>query len=488
MNLLNELIERLGLAGVIIIAIIISVFMFSLIINALIRRKYDNILFDLEDRVRRKNEKFESEILNTIVENYKMAGRETHGEVNTLAIIEKVFNNRLKSCVIGERFINKSVGLVIILGLFGTFLGLTFSVAKLVTVLNGENSSNLESINFIREGLIDSVAGMALAFITSLFGVGSSVMLSIFYTIFDVQFIRESLMVEIEEYLDNYVALKISKDKETEYTMMNKILKETFNDFGNRIENSLKSTVENIGYKISNVVMNVELSSQTLDSTVEKFDRSLQMFSNNIKDFTEFNQNLKNNIERMDVNFIKFSESLTSASKMVVENYGAIESFSEEIKKSAYEVTEYNRSFIKDVEELIKEVRISVASIKELGVLLRDEMNDRSVEIKSYHEKFNSIISTLGEQIGDLGQKTSASFEESLSKTGNMIASNINENISGIVGDMYKTLESFKENEKLLAKTIAMMPEQFLTYNESAITKIGKQLDEIKFSMYKGKS
>ena len=488
MNLLNQLIERLGLAGVIIIAIIIFVFMFSLIINAIIRRKYDNILFDLEDRVKRKNEKFDSEILNTIVENYKIAGKETHGEVNTLAIIEKVFNNRLKSCVIGERFINKSVGLVIILGLFGTFLGLTFSVAKLVTVLNGENSSNLESINFIREGLIDSVAGMALAFITSLFGVGSSVILSIFYTIFDVQSTRESLMVQIEEYLDNYVALKISKDKETEYTIMNKILKETFDNFGNRIENSLKSTVENIGYKISNVVMNVELSSQTLDSTVEKFDRSLQMFSNNIKDFTEFNQNLKNNIERMDVNFIKFSESLTSASKMVVENYGAIENFSEEIKKSAYEVTEYNRSFIKDVEELIKEVRISVASIKELGVLLRDEMNDRSVEIKSYHEKFNSIISTLGEQIGDLGQKTSASFEESLSKTGNMIASNINENITGIVGDMYKTLESFKENEKLLAKTIAMMPEQFLTYNETAVTKIGKQLDEIKFSMYKGKS
>ena len=63
---------------------------------------------------------------------------------------------------------------------------------------------------------------------------------------------------------------------------------------------------------------------QALDTTVDKFDKSLANFAENMRDLNEFNLNMRNNIERMDVNFIKVTESLTRTSDIVVENYRSI--------------------------------------------------------------------------------------------------------------------------------------------------------------------
>jgi len=41
------------------------------------------------------------------------------------------------------------------------------------------------------------------------------------------------------------------------------------------------------------VAMEVDITSKTLDNTVDKFDRVLQNFAENIKEFKEFNDNLK---------------------------------------------------------------------------------------------------------------------------------------------------------------------------------------------------
>ena len=69
--------------------------------------------------------------------------------------------------------------------------------------------------------------------------------------IFSAEEARENLMVRIEEYLDNTVALVIAKDKETEYTIMNKILRDTFVEFGEKIESALKQTVDTFGEKLT---------------------------------------------------------------------------------------------------------------------------------------------------------------------------------------------------------------------------------------------
>ena len=240
---------------------------------------------------------------------------------------------------------------------------------------------------------------MAVAFITSLIGIGCAILLTIIFIIINVEEARETLMVNIEEYLDNTVAAVIAKDKETEYTMLNRILRQTFVEFGEKIEKTLKDTVEAYGEKLTHVVLDVELSSKTLESTVDKFDRALKTFADNIRDFSEFNYNLRNNIERMDVNFIKVTEALKEASKVVVENYKAIESFSTDIRSSTDEMAHFNRQVVSEVSELVEGVKESVASIKDLGMVLQQNMNAHTRDMENYRDKFSMLMNKLGDEI-----------------------------------------------------------------------------------------
>jgi methyl-accepting chemotaxis protein len=291
-------------------------------------------------------------------------------------------------------------------------------------------------------------------------------------------------MVHIEEYLDNSVALVVSKDKETEYTMMNRILKNTFEEFGVRIENSLRSAVESFADNLKSVVVDVDLSSKILDSTVEKFDLSLKTFADNIRDFSEFNINLRNNIERMDVNFIKVAEALKDTSGIITDNYDLMSNFSTEIRQAADEMSGYNRQIVKDVETLVEEVKTTVSSIKQLGETLNSEMTARTQDIRQYQERFSQLMTLLGEQVGTLGVKTAAAFSENLAKHGsditNTVASEVSENVKDIMKEVLMMLNSFKDNERQLAKTIVSLPDQTIAYSQAAAVKIEKQIDEIK--------
>ncbi len=481
MGFVINLFKELNTVGLVIIYLITGIFAFSFILNLVIRKKYTNIQSDLEDRHRRRSGEFKSDLLNKIIDDYKNTASGNYNEVNTQAIIEKSFNLRLRELAVGERFIKNSISIIITLGLLGTFIGLTLTVGNISDVLKDAKVTDMfENPDSFIGGLISSVGGMAVAFLTSLFGIGCSILLNLLYTVFNAAEARETLMVHIEEYLDNTVALVVSKDKETEYSMMNKILRETFTEFGEKIQRTLQETVDNFGDKLTKVVMNVDLSSKALDNTVEKFDTSLKNFALNMKDFSEFNINLRNNIERMDVNFIKVTESLKNSSQIIVDNYGVIDNFSKDIRIAGEEMTSYNRQVIKDIGTLVSEVQSSVSSIKELGDVLGRDMHTRTEDMQIYQDKFGNLMDKLSNEINTLGQQTANAFAESLAYNGKEISEKVVENIQNALKEVFLMLDTFKENERLLAKTIAMLPDQALTYNEAAATKIDKKLDEIK--------
>jgi len=47
------------------------------------------------------------------------------------------------------------------------------------------------------------------------------------------------------------------------------------------------------------------------------------------------------------------------------------------------------------------------------------------------------------------------------------------------MANIYQMSESFENNQKILAQTIASLPEQTMAYNKSVSGKIQKKLDEI---------
>lgn len=467
--------------GMVIIVATFSIFAISFILNLIMRKKYIYILEDLLDWRRRKERKFHCDILNKIIEDYINTAQGSLTEVNTQAIIEKNFNLRLRGLALGERFIKNTNSLLITLGLFGTFVGLTAAVGELAGIFTSmEFIELIESagIEMLLNRLVASLQGMSVAFVTSLVGVGCSIVNTIFLTAVNAGASKEDLMVQIEEYLDNHMSVVISKDKETEYTMMNSILRETFMEFGDKIQASLKDTVESFGQKLTTVVMDVNVSSQTLDATVEKFDRSLENFASNMRDLNEFNINMRNNIERMDVNFIKVTEALTKSSDIVVQNYNSIESFSNNIREAADEMSAYNRQLVSDISHLIGDVSSTVQVVENLAASMNNTMQQHARDLEIYQENFTNIMTKLSNEISGLGHHAADSFSKSVLSISEELTQKMKESMEDSLKEIFQLLDKFRENQGMLAKTITLLPDQVLTYNEVAVAKIDRLLSE----------
>lgn len=132
------------------------------------------------------------------------AGRS--GEPNVQAIIEDRFQSDLKSLLLAERFLRAATGLVLVLGLLGTFYGLTLSIGKLVHLVASDAGVTPDIAQTMTRGLTEALAGMAVAFSNSLVGIASAVVLTILGVVNNVTDRRTALMVQIETYLDRYLA------------------------------------------------------------------------------------------------------------------------------------------------------------------------------------------------------------------------------------------------------------------------------------------
>jgi len=70
--------------------------------------------------------------------------------------------------------------------------------------------------------------------------------------------------------------------------------------------------------------------------------------------------------------------------------------------------------------------------------------------------------------------------------TGNkQISLEVANNIKDALSEILLMLETFKENEKALAKTISVLPQQVMTYNRVVTGNIEGKLDDLKSSVDK---
>lgn len=481
MNTIYDLLRTIDISGKIIVIVIVCIFAISLIVNILIKMKYRSIAKHLDSRQQRRSGVFKNDLLNRIVQDYKAASSSPYSDVNTQAIIEKTFMDELRIYLMGENLVKKSISMLIVLGLLGTFIGLTISVSELVGVLlPGSGTSSSMDWNYILERLGGAAEGMGAAFLTSLVGISFSVILTVLFIALDCEDEKHKLMVNIEEYLDNVISVAISKDKETEYTILNSILRETFIDFGNKIETSLKDTVNEFGNKLTNVVMDVSLSSQTLDETVERFENSLVTFAENIKDFSQFNANLRNNIGIMDVSFIKMSESMSESANLIKANYESIEIFSNDVKTAASEMSTFNRSVMDDMEKLVEQIDKTVFSVNTLALSMKESAELNSETISNVKATFISSFNEVNEKMYEMAIRTGDVFTKILSDGAVDISEKLENSVKDAMITLDKVVRQFDENQKILAQTISSLPEQTMVYNRAYTGQINRKLDAIK--------
>lgn len=274
-----------GFSGYLVMAAIVLLVAAALLVTAYIRGRYALLSGDVRRNVGQLPPQFRSETLGHIAREVQQAATQHGGDINTQAIIEHNIQSDLGGLLAGERFVKAATGLTIILGLLGTFTGLTMSIGKLATLVSGSTAGVADLTESLTRGLTQALSGMSLAFATSLFGIASAIVMTLAGVFFNVADRRTAFTVQLEDYLDN-VLLAAHR------------------------QGTGGGVVVGGGAALEPLVAHFGQSVAALEAAIGQFQGALNTFSGTTRDFREFNLHLKDNVQRMSLAFGDLSETL----------------------------------------------------------------------------------------------------------------------------------------------------------------------------------
>ena len=292
-----------------IVGTIFSILIITIILTFVIRRKYTTLIHDFESPENRVNGVFAEKALNKMVDDYHKAVENNVEEINTPVIVEKHMAHSFKGYAMAERIASRSVSLMVILGLLGTFYGLTLSIGEIVTLLASTKGSLVNDMTPIIDGLMSSLQGMSVAFVTSLCGIGGSIIVTLINMAFSIQATKEHVFVCAEEYLDHYVGRKRGAVGAAATVDLG------LDQFGDKLEENLKDLTSALNYRLGTVATEMANTAESLNGSIDKFDSSIKTFAENTRDFSEFNHDLRSNIQRMNVSFDDFTSQMKNSTK-----------------------------------------------------------------------------------------------------------------------------------------------------------------------------
>ena len=279
-----SILKTLPPAGFVVIIVIAALFILAVALLVTVCGRYRR----LSGASRAADESgFHSALLKAYSAAYAKYGQ----DVNTPAIISETVSSRLSGLLLCERFLNNAVSLFVTLGLFGTFLGLSLSVASLTKLIGLSNTDQwLNVLDSVGGGLMSALSGMGVAFYTSLVGAGCSILLTILRTILNPQAEREKLETRLELWLDTEVAPGLAADSATDDAGLVK-----------RMINALGGASEEFQAALRSASDALTRTASQNRAAMEQFDATVGKFNAGVHDFSEVDYNLRGSVERMDL-------------------------------------------------------------------------------------------------------------------------------------------------------------------------------------------
>lgn len=304
------MLNTLPFSGKLIITIILLLFSLAISILLILKSRYKSLYTNVERLYFTTDSKqiaSKNTTVNAAISRYKLGYFHSGSDINTPAIIDGTLASSLKSSVLMERFIKNVVSLLITLGLLGTFIGLTMAVGDLASMFDtGEATDVLATFEIVGSGLLSSLSGMGIAFTTSLIGIGCSIAFTLLNILISPMQKKEQFIVSLEDYMDNVLAPTLKSNRVDNNQEIIKMMEGALGKHSLIVANSIADS--------SKLLMD---TTTWLNDIMQKFGVTCDSFNSNVRDFSEFNHHLRNNIERMDVNFIKLVEVLKERSDAI---------------------------------------------------------------------------------------------------------------------------------------------------------------------------
>ena len=289
-------------SGIIVIAAIAILFVLAVLLLFYTWGRYKGLAGMVKGSLDRDNG-FLRFTVNDFADAYKKYGQ----DVNTPAIISNAVSTKLSGLLLCERFLANAVSLFVTLGLFGTFLGLSHSVSSLTELISYSNTSEwLSVLDSVGGGLMSALSGMGVAFYTSLVGVACSIVLTLLRSIFSPQAERETLEARLELWLDHTVAPTLPTERAKDESEMVQQMVHAMDSASKTMERALQ-----------NATGDLKTAIDSSRAPITAFNKTVDSFNGGVRDFSEFNYNLRGTVERLDVTVRDLVSGLREVSRIL---------------------------------------------------------------------------------------------------------------------------------------------------------------------------
>jgi hypothetical protein len=455
-----KFLSEIGFIGVFFTAIII---VFTLIASIVHRNIYRNLLHlkrDVEDLHDRFNVPNQSGLLTDLVNSFKL--RNIKESRNIESFVQSFFSTYrrgksfLKLPIINEiKMVQSMISILILLGVLGTFIGLTISLGSLdipspnqaVEQTDGsQGEAGTADGNSLVAKISDVLSGINVAFYTSIAGMIGSLLLTIYTRYRNAEHLLTEIMLQVENYLDD---LNTDASKE-----------------------EIKSVMVNIYHAILSLDKNNQASMDTLQNSNKKsFDQLYQGIigvKGEVIGVREGVREVKNSLGALE----DFSAGFNQAA-------ASLEKFNDGLQENVNQFTQLFQDmkiltdgFGSGVDELNRNFAGLFTFFKE-----SEERNEQFIQ--GYNETFQRFKSSLDIQERNQ-EKLSSSMDAHVEKMG-AIEYNMqhyleisNKEMMTLAGEMRVFISEHREHQASLKESFENLQQHHERFNQGIDEKISK--------------
>lgn len=432
--------------------IISAVICVCILIDVYFYRKYENRLDKyfgalLKDFNENKSNQsgFENDVLNKIKTEFVDSLHKV-SNVNTQVIIEKYLypeDNKLKKC---ESKLDYLANLATILGLLGTFAGLTFAIWSIGQTLT---SASVEKFLFELKPAIISMRG---AFVTSIFGLGASIAMNLFLS--KCRITKQNLIDTIEDYLDNEEAKNKVNDTNSMLNMLQKMVDSidamnlNTQKSASQMEN-LVSDIKALNKEMKGFNSTMEKNSKNLveatngfNDVVDKFEKPLNSFTNSMDDFISSYNGMDDKIKDLSelVNesfkdivdkFIKYFDENTQQQMSFIEKNNDVQKETiESMKKSTAAITDN-----------MKDLQDAYVELSNITRNMEDNITAQNNESMKVIVDLQNVLSKLNVQVSDMSDRIARKTAETISSSTSQLNSGLLAELQNVTNKMERQLD-----------------------------------------------
>jgi predicted nucleic acid-binding Zn-ribbon protein len=372
---------------------------------------------------------------------------------------DQFFNTHtLAPKVTESRFLDAVPSFLLAIGILGTFFGLTIGLKGLDIGVDAD-------VETLRHGIDSMIGSTAIAFVTSVWGVGLSVIVNFYNKSWESGIRRKlyTLQIQIDKLFPIVTAEGILNDmagdsRESRYalkTLHEKIgeqLQEKLDTAGSRLQESLVRGVQDV-MRESLEKLNTQASHQSteaLENLVHQFmDRMGETGAEQRRIIDEASGNMQNSVDNLGAQISSMVDRLSEQQQ----NLGAFQAQTEEsLSRFAQQQTEHSKQIEQGTADLLKtlqstsealdrssaQLNSGAGSLKEVSGSLQQASATLSGPVRDLHTRMASLAKEMEQIEKNLGQQI-----ELLNK----IQQNLHNASEGLSESADKANNGFKELE-----------------------------------------